>query len=127
MIKGFSNLLQIFPTTDFYKTASYFEGLGFRSVYYLNSVEPHVCLYRDSIEIVLTKSKNDKIQPNRLIHGYGYDAYLITSEQKEIENEFINLGVKIIRPLARTDYNNSEFVFEDIDGRWIAVGKKQSE
>ena len=26
--------------------------------------------------------------------------------------------------LSMTDYNNSEFVFEDIDGRWIAVGRK---
>ncbi|MGF7050654.1 hypothetical protein J2T13_005204 [Paenibacillus sp. DS2015] len=42
-----------------------------------------------------------------------------------MEKDFKKLGVKIIRPLATTDYNNKEFVFEDVDRRWIAVGKKQ--
>ena len=41
-----------------------------------------------------------------------------------IQEEFMDLGVKIIRPLSTTDYNNNEFVFEDIDTRWIAIGKK---
>ncbi|GIP29378.1 hypothetical protein J23TS9_45080 [Paenibacillus sp. J23TS9] len=121
----FSNLLQIFPTTDFYKTAKYYEKLGFRSVYYLDSMEPHICLYRDRIEIVLTKSNQEYIVPNREMHGYGYDAYLITDNQEEMENDFKKLGVKIVRPLSTTDYNNREFVFEDIDRRWIAVGMKQ--
>jgi len=121
----FSHLLQIFPTTDFYKTAKYYEELGFRSVYYLDSMEPHVCLYMDRIEIVLTKSNQEYIVPNREMHGYGYDAYLITDNQEEMEKGFKELGVKIVRPLSTTDYNNREFVFEDIDRRWIAVGTKQ--
>lgn len=124
MKKGFSHLLQIFPTPDINKTAEYYKQLGFKAVYYLESSEPHVCLYRDAIEIVLTKSSKEVFTPNRIQHGYGYDAYLITDTQKEIEDEFIELGVKIVRPLTTTDYDNNEFVFEDIDGRWIAVGKK---
>lgn len=44
----------------------------------------------------------------------------------EIQQELINLNVKIVRPLAVTDYSNREFVFEDVDGRWIAVGNKQN-
>ncbi|SDG49851.1 hypothetical protein SAMN04488542_14923 [Fontibacillus panacisegetis] len=63
--------------------------------------------------------------PNREIHGYGYDAYFITDNQKEMERSLGDLGVKIVRSLSTTDYNNKEFVFEDIDRRWIAVGKKQ--
>lgn len=92
----------------------------------MDSEEPHICLYRDSIEIVLTKSKQDQYVPNRVIHGYGYDAYFVATEQKELEQELLQLGVKIVRPLATTDYNNNEFVFEDIDGRWIAVGNKNA-
>ncbi|WP_435921111.1 hypothetical protein [Paenibacillus sp. DYY-L-2] len=82
-------------------------------------------MYRDSIEIVLTKSNQERIVPNREIHGYGYDAYFITDHQEEMEKEFKELGVKIVRALTTTDYNNKEFVFEDMDRRWIAVGKKQ--
>ncbi|MED5016777.1 glyoxalase [Paenibacillus chibensis] len=121
----FTNCLQIFPSSDMNKTKEFYELIGFRSVSYLDSVEPHICLYRDKIEIVLTKSNIEDIGPNREIHGYGYDAYFITDNQEELEKEFRELGVKIVRPLITTDYNNKEFVFEDIDRRWIAVGKKQ--
>lgn len=125
MDRGFTSCLQIFPVPDLKRTASYYEGLGFRAVFYVDCSEPHVCLYRDNIEIVLTKSHNDPITPNRLAHGYGYDAYFIAENQKGLQDELSGLGVKIVRPLALTDYHNSEFVFEDIDGRWIAVGNKE--
>lgn len=121
----FANCLQIFPSSDMNKTAEFYEHIGFRAESYLDSVEPHICLYRDRIEIVLTKSNQEYIVPTREIHGYGYDAYLITDNQEEMEQGFSELGVKIVRPLLTTDYNNKEFVFEDIDRRWIAVGKKQ--
>lgn len=42
-----------------------------------------------------------------------------------MQNEFISKGAKIVRRLKMTDYNNLEFVLEDIDGRWIAFGMKQ--
>lgn len=122
--KGFSHCLQIFPVGDINKTANYYKSLEFRAVYYLESSQPHVCLYRDNIEIILTKSRNNSIVPNRECHGYGYDAYFVAENQKEIQEEFINLGVKIVSPLATTDYNNNEFIFEDIDRRWIAIGNK---
>jgi hypothetical protein len=32
--------------------------------------------------------------------------------------------VGMVRTLRTTDYDNKEFAFEDIDGRWIAIGKK---
>lgn len=124
MKKGLSHCIQIFPVSDINRTTKYYEHLGFKAVYYLESAEPHVCLYRDSTEVILIKSKNDFIIPNREGHGYGYDAYFVAENQMELQEEFINLGVKIIRPLSTTDYNNNEFVFEDIDTRWIAIGKK---
>lgn len=57
-------------------------------------------------------------------YGYGEDAYFITDNQEELQNEFISKGAKIVRPLHKTDYNNLEFVLEDIDGRGIAFGMK---
>lgn len=124
MSTGLSHCLQIFPTSDIKRTSQFYEEIGFRAVNYLDAEEPHVCLYRDSIEIVLTMT-DAEVVPNRIRYGYGYDAYFVGYGQQEIEQELKDLNVKIVRPLTMTDYNNHELVFEDVDGRWIAVGNKQ--
>jgi len=116
----------IFPCDDIRKTAAYYEQkLRFRAVEYLDSAEPHICLYRDSAEIILTQTKGSKFVPNRTLYGYGYDAYFYTREQERLQNEFISSDAHIAKPLSVTDYNNDEFVIEDIDGRWIGFGIKQ--
>jgi catechol 2,3-dioxygenase-like lactoylglutathione lyase family enzyme len=116
----------IFPCNDILKTADFYEQvLGFHAVRYLHASEPHVCLYRDDTEIILTKTNNERVLPNRLRYGYGYDAYFITFMQEELQQEFLDKGAKIVRPLSITDYQNKEFVLEDIDGRHIAFGIKQ--
>lgn len=115
----------IFPTQDIIKTAKFYEQkMGFTAVHYLNASEPHICLYRDTTEIILTKTNGQKVIPNRELYGYGYDAYFITKNQKELQEEMFNSNVNIVRSLDNTDYNNKEFVVEDIDGRWIAFGIK---
>lgn len=115
----------IFPTPDIIQTAHFYEQrLGFKAVPYLESKEPHICLYRDSTEIILTKTNGKKVIPNRKLYGYGYDAYFITNDQETLQQEFIAANVKIVRSLSTTDYQNKEFVIEDIDGRWIAFGIK---
>lgn len=115
----------IFPTLDIKKTADFYERkMGFKAVNYLEKKEPHICLYRDTTEIILTKTNGQKVIPNRELYGYGYDAYFITKNQEELQEELINANVKIVRTLDNTDYNNKEFVIEDVDGRWIAFGIK---
>ncbi|BFH59974.1 VOC family protein [Paenibacillus azoreducens] len=115
----------VFPTLDIIKTAEYYEQhMGFRAVRYLDAREPHICLYRDATEIILTQTNGQKVIPNRELYGYGYDAYFITKNHEELQEELMNSGVKIIRSLESTDYNNKEFVIEDIDRRWIAFGIK---
>lgn len=91
---------------------------------YLNAAEPHICLYRDTTEIILTQSNKQQVIPNRELYGYGYDAYFITKKQEELQRELISSNVKIVRSLGDTDYKNREFVVEDIDGRWLAFGIK---
>ena len=86
--------------------------------------EAHICLYRDKTEIILLQAQTKNIFPNRELYGYGYDAYLYTDDQEKLEKEFLEKGVKIVKPLNVTDYKNKEFVIEDIDGRWIAFGLK---
>ncbi len=115
----------IFPCSDIRKTAEYYEQkLGFKAVEYLQSTEPHICIYKDDIEMILTQA-NGEIKLNRLLYGYGYDAYIYVKNQYELQEKLKNAGVKIAVPLTRTDYNNREFVIEDIDGRWIAFGLKE--
>ena len=54
----------IFPATDIKKTAEFYVScLGFRAVEYLECKEPHICLYRDKIEILLLQAKTEKIFP----------------------------------------------------------------
>ena len=120
------SILAVFPTPNIEETAKYYKKvLGFRVVKYLDVKEPHICLYRDHVEIVLTKANNEKVYPNRELYGYGEDSYFITDHPETLQNEFISKGANIVRPLHMTDYNNLEFVLEDIDGRWIAFGRKQ--
>lgn len=116
----------IFPVPDILKTARFYtDSLGFRAVEYEECEEPHICLYRDKTEIILLKANTDRVFTNRELYGYGYDAYLYTSEMEELEKQLRRNRVKIARPLSMTDYKNREFVIEDIDGRWIAFGRKE--
>lgn len=115
----------IFPVPDIKKTAEYYvEKLGFRAVEYLECQEPHICLYRDDAEIILLQANTNQVLPNRTLYGYGFDAYLYTEDQELLEKEFLDKGVNFARRLNITDYQNKEFVIEDIDGRWLAFGLK---
>jgi hypothetical protein len=56
----------IFPTRDIIKTSRFYEKkMGFKVVHYLDANEPHICLYRDTTEIILTKTNGRKVIPNR--------------------------------------------------------------
>jgi catechol 2,3-dioxygenase-like lactoylglutathione lyase family enzyme len=128
MIMGNLLLLShcVFPVPDIIKTSDYYEKvMGFRSVKYLASHEPHVCLYRDYTEIILTQSGGRNVIPNRELYGYGYDAYFITENQEQLQQELKIAGANIVKPLFKTDFHNQEFVVEDIDGRWIGFGFKE--
>lgn len=116
----------IFPSRDIKKTAEFYKTkLEFDIVEYLESEQPHICMYKNNVEIILTQTSNEEITPNRVLYGYGYDAYIYVSNQLELQESLKQLGVKIAIPLNKTDYNNNEFVIEDIDGRWIAFGLKE--
>ena len=122
---GIRGLSCIFPVPNIEKTAEYYVSkLGFRAVPYLECKETHTCLYRDDTEIILLQANTDSITPNRTLYGYGYDAYLYTENQELLEKEFAEKDVKFMKRLNVTDYQNKEFVIEDIDGRWLAFGLK---
>ncbi len=60
----------------------------------------------------------------RILSPYGYDAYIYTEAQEALEKELVEKGVKFVRHLNVTDYQNKELVIEDTDGRWLAFGLK---
>lgn len=126
MKKYFYMSHSVFPTPNIERTSEFYVAvMGFRAVKYMSAKEPHICLYRDNTEIILTSTNTDKVYPNRELYGYGYDAYFITDDQQALQNEFMEKGAKIVRQLQKTDYHNQEFVVEDIDGRWIGFGIKE--
>lgn len=43
----------VFPTPNIKRTAEFYvKNLEFNAVEYLNCAEPHICLYKDDIEII---------------------------------------------------------------------------
>lgn len=76
----------IFPAPDIEKTAAFYENkLGFRAAPYLDCQDPHICLYKDNVEIILLQASTDQVLPNRELYGYGYDAYFYTDNQEHLE------------------------------------------
>ena len=125
MVAKLLHSLLIMPTVNLERTSSYYEKiLNFKAVKYLNVAQPHICLYRDDVEIILIQSKLKKIQPNRILHGTGYDGYFTTKDVEFFYKEMFAKKAKIVKHLNKTDYGNLEFVIEDVDERWIAVGLK---
>lgn len=115
----------VFPTPNIKRAAEFYvKNLEFNAVEYLNCAEPHICLYKDDIEIILTDLKGKSVITNREQYGYGYDAYIIVDNQEELQKEFDSKGLKIVKRLSVTDYNNKELVLEDVDGRWLGFGVK---
>ena len=53
----------------------------------------YICI--DNIEIILTQAQSEEIEPNRILYGYGYDAYLYTNNQLELQEKLEQLCVKI--------------------------------
>ena len=81
--------LTIFPCKDMKKTAEWYSlKMGFRAVPYTDVAEPHICLYRDNVEIVFTSSNGNKVIPNHINYGYGGDAYFVTENQVQLQKEF---------------------------------------
>lgn len=75
-----------FPVPDIKKTARlYVSKLSFFAVDYLECKEPHICLYRDDIEIILLQVNTNEVLPNRTLYGYGCDAYLYEENQEALE------------------------------------------
>ena len=122
---AFLGLSCVLLSNDIKKIAEFYAKIGFSAVEYLHCNEPHICLYCGNAEIILTQARNNKFASNHTLYGYGYDAYIYVNNQIELQKKCKSADIRIIKLLAMTDYNNDEFVIEDIDGRWVAFGLKQ--
>ena len=121
----------VFVTPDIEKAARYYRDiLGFRVVEHYNRQEKFAALYRDAVEVVLVQSQHRTVKPNRENYGAGYDAYLVPESAEAVDAFYLEIkarGAKIVQPPAMTTYGSCEFVFEDIDGRLIGVGRISDE
>ena len=123
----FVNLCPVFITNDIRKTVQFYtEKLGFKSAKHYDKVENFATLYRDEIEFVIVQARHGEVSSNAQRYGAGFDAYIDTATPEGIEEiyeEYKAQGVKILAAPHQTDYGSYEFVFEDIDGRQIGVGR----
>src|SRR4030042_1443497 len=120
------NCAAVLVVPDVRKTAGWDnEKNGFRVVDKFDSPEPFAAIYRDSVELILVQSKFGTVERNRIRYGAGYDAFLAPESPEGIDGlhaEFAEGGVRIVQAPVWTPYGVYEFVFEDVDGRWIGVG-----
>jgi catechol 2,3-dioxygenase-like lactoylglutathione lyase family enzyme len=121
------NLCPVFLTANIRETVKFYtEKLGFRSARHYDKVENFATLYRDDIEFVIVQAQKGVVESNLQRYGAGFDAYIDPATLEGIDmlyQEYKSKGVKIIRPPSQTAYGSYEFVFEDIDGRQIGVGR----
>lgn len=120
----------VFPCIDILQTARFYESyLGFESVHLDDEAMPHIRLARDNIEIILVEKKTaHDLTTMRDNYGILYDLLIYVSEPMLLQNELINAGITIVKPLE--DFNassttNREFVIEDIDGRHICFSQRE--
>lgn len=121
------NLCPVFLSNDIRRTVQFYvEKLGFWSAQHYDKVENFATIYRDDIEFVIVATKHGVVESNLKRYGAGFDAYIDPAEIEGVDQlyaEYAGQGVKIIQPPHLTDYGSYEFVFEDIDGRQIGVGR----
>ncbi len=117
----------VFVTRDIKKTTEYYRDvLGFRAVEHHSRERKYSALYRVAVEIVVVPAQHGTIKPNRENYGAGYDAYLVPESIAAVDAfyaEILAKGAKIVQPPTTTSYGSHEFVFADLDGRFIGVGR----
>ena len=123
----FVNLCPVFVSPDIRRTVQFYvEKLGFQPARHFDKIENFAALYRDEIEFIIVQAQQGKVQSNLRRNGAGYDAYIDPATLKGIDliyEEYRDQGVKIVSEPHQTPYGSYEFVFEDIDGRQIGVGR----
>lgn len=121
----------IFVARDAKRSADYYrEVLGFQVVEHFDKEEKFAALYRDEIEIIIVQSRFGEVISNQERYGAGYDAYLDPETVQGVDalhEEWKEKGAKILNPPRLTSYGSYEFVFEDIDGRRIGIGRIKNE
>lgn len=120
----------VFICEDPLKTSLFYETkCGFKAVHLSDEAMPHIRLDRDNISIVLAKGTKEASAPIRERSDFKYDMYIYASEPMLLESTLKGAGVTIIEELqeaneAVNSKTNRQFVFEDIDRRYICVSQQ---
>lgn len=125
------NAVIVVVAQDAKTTAEYYrEVLGFQVVEHFDKEEKFAALYRDEMEIIIVQSCLGEVISNRERYGAGYDAYLDPETVQGVDalyEEWKEKGATILNPPRLTPYGSYEFVFEDIDGRRVGIGRIKNE
>mgnify|MGYP006291950337 CR=1 FL=1 len=123
----FVNACPVFVSEDVQKTVDFYtEKLGFQAARHFDKPNSFATLYRDEVEFVIVQAKQGRTASNLQQYGAGYDAYIDTATPEGVDpiyDSFKAKGVRIVSEPHITTYGSYEFVFEDIDGRHIGVGR----
>jgi len=120
---------QVLPCKDPLKTSLFYETrLGFTASHLDDESMPHIKLTRDNLSLILVKAAGDITRPFHEQSDIKYDLYIYASEPLLLYREITSNNVNIIEELADAkdavkQMTNRQFVFEDIDGRYICVSQ----
>lgn len=121
------NLCPVFLSNDVRRTVQFYtEKLGFHSAKHYDKIENFATIYRDEIEFVIIQAQKETVTTNLQRYGIGSDAYIDPANVAGVDplyEEFKSKGVKIVEAPHMTDYGSYEFTLEDIDGRYISIGR----
>ncbi len=109
-----------FLVDDLARSISYYEKLGFKFG------EPWEGFYaigkRDGLELHLKESPKNEVDRHWRRENEHLDAAAGVDGIEAFYNQCVNNGVRILRPLAATEWGTRDFYVEDPDGYIIAFG-----
>jgi predicted lactoylglutathione lyase len=124
----FKRACPVFVSDDFYKTVNFYtEKLGFKYAGQFDRIGgSFAILYNDSIEIMVVETTWGKSQSVQQTCDMDFDAYIFVELDSpkqlwDLHREFLSKEIKIIDAPRYADVGMCQFVFEDIDGRHIAI------
>jgi uncharacterized glyoxalase superfamily protein PhnB len=121
------NICPVFISNNAQATLDYYVNiLDFTYAKHFNKKDNFAAIYKDSVEILIFQNKKGEYLNNISKYGVRYDLFICTDTLEGVDiiyREYLEKGIKIISKPTLMDDGCYEFIFEDIDGRYIGIGR----